>query len=187
MAFGRDPARWQSTAAACRREVPRARVPKAEIRKLAGLSRTHRQQFEMRAVGWRRDRGRQGSVRRKGQREALAQPHCNRAVCLTQKDAQTGRPAYGWAIVTDPVRRHELLREGSKEIAKVFIVAVIIDLIYEFIVFHAIYPGQSLIVAATVAVLPYVLIRGSINRIVRCVRRANRASQGRVHSKRHCH
>ena len=103
------------------------------------------------------------------------------------KDAQTGRPAYGWAIVTDPVRRHELLREGSKEIAKVFIVAVIIDLIYEFIVFHAIYPGQSLIVAATVAVLPYVLIRGPINRIVLCFRSAKRASQGSVHSKGHCH
>ena len=62
--------------------------------------------------------------------------------------------------------------EGSKEIAKVFIVAVIIDLFYEFMIFHAIHSGQSLIVAATVAVLPYVLIRGPINRIVRCFRSA---------------
>ena len=96
-------------------------------------------------------------------------------------------PRIWLVIVTDPVRRHELLREGSKEIAKVFIVAVIIDLIYEFIVFQAIYPGQSLIVAATVTVLPYVLIRGPINRIVRRFRGANRASEGSVHSKRHCH
>ena len=32
--------------------------------------------------------------------------------------------------------------------AKVFVAAVIIDLIYEVIVFHRIYPGQSVIVAA---------------------------------------
>jgi hypothetical protein len=78
-----------------------------------------------------------------------------------------GHAAYGWAILSDPVRRHYLLREGSKEIAKVFVVAVIIDLIYEIIVFHAIYVGQSMIVAVAVALVPYVLIRGPINRIVR--------------------
>jgi hypothetical protein len=42
----------------------------------------------------------------------------------------------------NPVRRHELLREGSKEIAKVFIVAVIIDLIYEIIAFTPFIQGN---------------------------------------------
>ena len=98
------------------------------------------------------------------------------------KDARTERPAFGWAIATDPVRRHELLREGSKEIAKVFIIAVVIYLIYEIIVFRTFRLGQSLIVAATVALLPYVLIRGPINRNVRRFRLANRAPQGRVHT-----
>jgi hypothetical protein len=83
------------------------------------------------------------------------------------KDARLGRPAYGWAMLSDPVHRRDLLQEGSKEITKVFVVAVIIDLVYEVIVFHSIYLGQSLIVAAAVALLPYVLIRGPINRIVR--------------------
>jgi hypothetical protein len=83
------------------------------------------------------------------------------------KDVRMGYAAYGWAILSDPVRRHYLLCQGSKEIAKVFVVAVIIDLIYEIIVFHAIYVGQSMIVAVAVALVPYVLIRGPINRIVR--------------------
>jgi hypothetical protein len=82
-------------------------------------------------------------------------------------DARSGHAAYGWAIVTDPVRRRDLLQQGFREIAKVFVVAVIIDLIYEIIVFRAIYLGQSLIVALAVALLPYILIRGPINRIVR--------------------
>jgi len=88
------------------------------------------------------------------------------------RDARSGQPAYGWAIVTDPVRGRNLLQEGLKEITKVFLVAVVIDLIYEIIVFHSIYVGQSPIVTVAVALLPYVLIRGPINRIVR---RWNRA------------
>jgi hypothetical protein len=81
------------------------------------------------------------------------------------KDAREGRPAYGWAIVTDPVQRRERLREGWKDVAKVFVAAVIIDSVYEIIVFHRIYPHQPLIVAATLAILPYLLIRGPLNRI----------------------
>ena len=83
------------------------------------------------------------------------------------RDAREGRPAYGWALITDPVHRRALLREGWKEVAKVFVAAVIIDLIYEVVVFHRIYPGQSLIVAAVLALLPYPLIRGLVNRILR--------------------
>jgi hypothetical protein len=83
------------------------------------------------------------------------------------RDARTGRPAYGWIVITDPVRRRDLVREGCKEIAKVFVVAIAIDLIYEIVVFRAIHPVQSLIVAATVALVPYALFRGPVNRIVR--------------------
>jgi hypothetical protein len=102
-------------------------------------------------------------------------------------DARSGHAAYGWAIVTDPIRRRDLLQHGFKEIAKVFVVAVIIDLAYEIIVFRAIYLGQSLIVAVAVALLPYIMIRGPINRIVRRWRLGHRTAtltdhKGRVHS-----
>jgi hypothetical protein len=60
-----------------------------------------------------------------------------------------------------------MLREGWRELARAFIVAVVVDLIYEVIVFHEFYPGQSLIVAALLALLPYPLIRGSVNRLAR--------------------
>jgi hypothetical protein len=84
------------------------------------------------------------------------------------KDARTGRPAYCWAVITDPSCRREMLREGWRELARVFTVAVLVDLIYEIVVFHEVYPGQSLVVAAVLALLPYPLIRGSVNRLARC-------------------
>jgi|SRR5271170_7167381 len=82
-------------------------------------------------------------------------------------DARAGRPAYGWAIVTNSIGRHELLREGWKEIAKVFIIAIVVDVIYEGIVFYRLSLGRSLIVATFLALLPYPFVRGSVNRILR--------------------
>ena len=82
------------------------------------------------------------------------------------RDARFARLAYAWAIITNPIDRRDLLREGWRELTRVFIVAVIIDLIYEIVVFHEIHPVQSLIVAALLALLPYPFLRGLMNRIV---------------------
>jgi hypothetical protein len=83
------------------------------------------------------------------------------------KDAREGRPAYFWAIFTEPTLRRHLIREGWQAVAKVFIIAVIIDMIYQFIVLRWFYPGEALIVAAILAILPYLLLRGPVNRIAR--------------------
>jgi hypothetical protein len=83
------------------------------------------------------------------------------------RDARSGRPAYGWAILSNPVDRHDLLREGWREMTRVFIIAVIVDVIYEIMVFREIHPVQSLIVAAVLALFPYPFFRGLVNRIVR--------------------
>src|ERR1043165_9102665 len=83
------------------------------------------------------------------------------------KDARTERPLYFWAIFGDPLQRRELIREGWKDVAKVFIAAAVIDLIYQLIVFRWFYPVQSFIVALILAILPYLVIRGLVNRIAR--------------------
>jgi hypothetical protein len=87
------------------------------------------------------------------------------------KDAHDGRPPYLWTVVTDPLQRDVLLREGWKSIARVFFLAVIMDVIYQWIVQHWIYPLETLIVAIVLAVVPYLLIRGPVNRIARRWRR----------------
>ncbi|MDB6016161.1 MAG: hypothetical protein JWR19_650 [Pedosphaera sp.] len=89
------------------------------------------------------------------------------AVRAGLKDAREGRPPFGWAIITDSANRGRLLRESWNDVAKVFIAAVIIDIIYEIIVLRRIYLGQSLIVATTLALIPYLIIRGPMNRIAR--------------------
>ena len=88
------------------------------------------------------------------------------------KDAREGRPPYLWTLLTDSSQRVDLLREGWRSIARVFVLAVFMDLIYEIVMDRLFYPLQTLIVAFALAVVPYLLLRGPVNRIARRWRRA---------------
>ena len=87
------------------------------------------------------------------------------------QDGRTGRPPYLWAILTDPAHRRDLLHEGWKAIAKVFVMAVVIDAIYQFVQLRWFYPNEALIVAIVLALVPYLLIRGPVGRIARAWQR----------------
>jgi hypothetical protein len=83
------------------------------------------------------------------------------------KDAKGGRPAYFWALFTDSAHRRDMLRDGWKSVGRVYMLAVVIDVIYQLIVFRWVYPVEALLVAAILAFIPYLLIRGPVNRIAR--------------------
>jgi len=83
------------------------------------------------------------------------------------KDARNGRPPYFWALFTDPAHRREMLRDGWKSIGKIFVIAVVLDLVYQLIVLHGLRPFETLLVATALAIVPYLVFRGPINRIAR--------------------
>jgi len=89
------------------------------------------------------------------------------AVRAGLKDAREGRPPYLWTILTDPSQRAGLIREGWKACARVFFLAIIIDLIYQWTVQRWVYPGELIVVAIVLALVPYLLIRGPVNRVAR--------------------
>jgi hypothetical protein len=83
------------------------------------------------------------------------------------KDAREGKPPYFWGLFTDRGEREAMLKNGWKSVGKVFILAVVLDAIYQFIALRWFYPGEAVIVAITLAILPYLLVRGPVNRIAR--------------------
>jgi hypothetical protein len=83
------------------------------------------------------------------------------------KDARDGKPAYFWALFTDSNERESLLADGWKSVGKVFILAIVLDVIYQWIVQRWIYPGETILVAVILAIVPYVIVRGPVNRIAR--------------------
>jgi hypothetical protein len=83
------------------------------------------------------------------------------------KDAKARRPPFLWTVFASREDRRALIRDGWKSIGQVFVFAIVLDLIYQFRVFRWIYPAETLDVALILAVLPYALLRGPVNRIAR--------------------
>jgi hypothetical protein len=82
-------------------------------------------------------------------------------------DAHTGQPPFGWAVLSVRGQRRALLKQGWKDISRVFIVSIVLDLIYQISVLRWIYPLQAVFVATLLVALPYVLVRGPANRLAR--------------------
>ena len=87
------------------------------------------------------------------------------AIRAGRRDAREGRPPYFWAIFTDSGNRKELVREGWKAVAKVFTIAAIMDVIYQLIEVRWVYVLDILITAVLLAIVPYLFLRGPVNRI----------------------
>jgi hypothetical protein len=82
-----------------------------------------------------------------------------------RKDAHEGRAAYFWALFTDAGHRRDMLRSGWKSVGKVFVIAIILDGVYQYIELKWFYPGEALVVALILAIIPYLLLRGPVNRL----------------------
>jgi hypothetical protein len=88
------------------------------------------------------------------------------AILAGLRDRREGRTPYFWAVVSDPTQRRHLLWQGWKDVGKVFILAVILDVIYQLLVHGSVYPGETLIVAILLAIVPYLVLRGVTTRLL---------------------
>lgn len=87
------------------------------------------------------------------------------AVIAGLKDAKDGKPAYFWALFTQPEHRRDMLKDGWKSVGKVFLAAMLLDIIYQLIVERWVYPFEVVLVAFILAIVPYLILRGLVNRI----------------------
>ena len=78
-----------------------------------------------------------------------------------RRDAHAERKPF--RVITDPAQRREVLLSGWKSVGKVFVLALILDAVYQFKVFRWFYPSQALLVALYLADDPYLLLRGPDN------------------------
>jgi hypothetical protein len=81
-----------------------------------------------------------------------------------RRDFREQRAPYFWALLRGMGARGDLLRDGGHGIYRVFVLAVILDVIYQYIALERFYPTQSL--AVILAVIPYFFMRGPANRLM---------------------
>lgn len=82
-------------------------------------------------------------------------------------DAKAGRPPYFWALIWDHGQRGAIFKDGWKSVGRVFILALVLDVVYQLIVLRFVYPGEAIIVAFVLAIVPYLTVRGLVTRAAR--------------------
>ena len=82
-------------------------------------------------------------------------------------DAKTGRRPYLWHLVTSRSQRMALIKDGWKSVGKVFILAVVLDILYQLYELHTVYVPQLITVAFLLAIVPFLVLRGLVTRFAR--------------------
>lgn len=90
------------------------------------------------------------------------------------KDAKAGRDPYFWHIAhTDKAGRRTALREGLGAVARVLVLGVVMDVIYQYKMYSQgkqdlfFYLNETLVIVLLLAFVPYLLLRGPVTRVAR--------------------
>jgi hypothetical protein len=83
------------------------------------------------------------------------------------EDARLGRSPYLSAIIRDVEGRGSRLWEGVVSTAKILILGVVMDIVYQLTFLGAFHPAESALIAILLAFVPYALLRGPIKRVAR--------------------
>lgn len=83
------------------------------------------------------------------------------------KDASAGLPPFLWALIFHKEQRRELLRSTVSSIRNLVAIAILLDLISQFLIFGEVRPGAALVVGPVLIGTPYALSRALTNRLWR--------------------
>jgi len=92
---------------------------------------------------------------------------CFLAIRSGLADGKNGKPPYFWSLLWDRGHRRFMIKEGWESIGRVFLLALALDVIYQIIARRFVYPGEAIIVALVLAILPYLIVRGLVTRATR--------------------
>jgi hypothetical protein len=81
------------------------------------------------------------------------------------RDARAGRRPYFWMMLTHPEKIGGQLHEGLVATARVILLGLGMDVVYQLLVFESFHPGEAGIIALLLAFVPYLLLRGSFTRL----------------------
>lgn len=81
------------------------------------------------------------------------------------RDARLEKPPFLWTLFWNSDTRHARLQDLWKDVGTVFIVALVLDSIYQLIVHAGVFTLELLITATVLAVVPYIVFRGLVTRI----------------------
>jgi hypothetical protein len=82
-------------------------------------------------------------------------------------DAKAGTPPYLFGLLFHAGHRRELLRSGAAAVETLLAMGIILDVVFQLIIYHAVHPGSALVVGPILICLPYALSRALTTRLAR--------------------
>jgi len=82
-------------------------------------------------------------------------------------DAKEGNPPYLFGLLTSSGRRKELLQSGVAAVRNLLAAGIIMDVVFQLIIYRPVHPGAALLVGPILICLPYTLSRALTNRVAR--------------------
>lgn len=82
-------------------------------------------------------------------------------------DVRAGRSPYLWSLLTETDVSSSRLREGFVATARILMLGLAMDAIYQATVLKSFYPGEMVVMAVLLAFAPYALLRGPFARAIR--------------------
>lgn len=89
------------------------------------------------------------------------------AVLAGVRDARLGRPPFLHTMLTHPAERAGRVNEAMVDTARIMLLGLVMDAIYQTIEFNAFHPVEAVAITLVLAFLPYLILRGLVTRIAR--------------------
>lgn len=85
-------------------------------------------------------------------------------------DARAGNPPFVVGLFLATGRRRELLRSGLAAIRNLLAVGIILDLVFQIVLYRSVHPGAALVIGPILISLPYAFSRALTTRVWRLAR-----------------
>ena len=82
-------------------------------------------------------------------------------------DARAGNPPYLLGLLSAGDRRRELLRSGLADVRNLLAMGIVLDLLFQLVLYGSVHPGAALVIGPILICAPYALSRALSNRLAR--------------------
>jgi len=82
-------------------------------------------------------------------------------------DARSGRPPYLYGLLFHRDLRRRLIQSGFQNVANLLLIGILLDSIFQWLIYGVSYPGAAVVVGPTLIIAPYAGARALANRLAR--------------------
>jgi hypothetical protein len=86
-------------------------------------------------------------------------------------DAKAGHAPFLAGLLLDAARRKELLRSGIAAVSTLLAMGIIMDVVFQFVLYRSVHPGAAVLVGPLFICVPYSLARATTTRVAGWLRR----------------